>query len=275
VLKLKVSTGNSNTGNTMTDLILSDRLFATGEIYVQYGRPTKTVRLGLTRNSVRPTKKINNSEGFLTSIKMFMSPVDSKGRTMVIRLCDCGNEYVARVENLKAGLSLTCPDNNRHPLIHKHELYTVWAGAVSRCSNPNYHAYHRYGGRGIKVCDRWWPKDDKSGGGFKAFLEDMGERPKGGYELDRIDADGDYEPGNCQWLLKDKNLKKKNSTIRFDIEGEVKLISDVAKEVGLAHATLRARLQVYNWPFHKATNNFYKDKLVFQVGGKFNILMEP
>jgi hypothetical protein len=257
----------------MTNIILSDSLFSKGEIYVQYGRPTKTVRLEPTRNSVQLTDKINNSEGFLTSVRMFMDPTDSIGRTMAIRLCECGHEYLVRVELLKSGLHLTCRDRNRHSLTHKHELYTVWAGAVSRCSNPNYHAFHRYGGRGIKVCERWWPKDDKSGKGFKAFLEDMGERPGKGYDLDRIDGDGDYEPGNCQWLLKDTNLKKKDSTLRFSIDGEIKVLSALAEDIGIPHATLRARVQVYRWPFHKATNNFYKDKLVFQIAGTFNISM--
>ena len=68
--------------------------------------------------------------------------------------------------------------------------YHTWIGMKTRCSNKNHIAYKNYGGRGIKVCERWLK--------FENFLEDMGERPKG-LTIDRENNDGNYEPGNCKW----------------------------------------------------------------------------
>lgn len=71
-----------------------------------------------------------------------------------------------------------------------------------RCRNPNHDAWKYYGGRGIKVCDRWHGR-----GGYKRFVADMGERPTAGHQLHRLDNDGDYEPGNCVWSLNHKERK--------------------------------------------------------------------
>jgi hypothetical protein len=81
-----------------------------------------------------------------------------------------------------------------------------WAAMIQRCTNPNNNAYHRYGGRGIKVCKRWHR--------FEYFLADMGRRPTG-KTLDRINNDGNYSPANCQWATKKQQANNQRHGNRY------------------------------------------------------------
>ena len=87
----------------------------------------------------------------------------------------------------------------------KHPMYKAFMGMRQRCHNPNHYQFHRYGGRGIKICDRWMIR----GQGFWNFLADMGERPEG-MSLDRIDNDGGYCPENCKWSTRKEQTANAN-----------------------------------------------------------------
>lgn len=114
--------------------------------------------------------------------------------------CDCGTVRLVYEQNLKRGLSKSCgcinKDNPPHRT-HGHTRdrkqspeYSSWRGMLERCEDPNSIGYHRYGGRGITVCERWHK--------FENFLADMGLRGQG-LTLDRENTDRNYEPGNCKW----------------------------------------------------------------------------
>jgi hypothetical protein len=85
----------------------------------------------------------------------------------------------------------------------KHPLYTTWVGMISRCSSDKNISYQYYGGKGVKVCERWLSFDN--------FVNDMGERPKG-YSLDRIDSNGNYEPSNCRWATPTQQRANQSNT---------------------------------------------------------------
>jgi len=116
--------------------------------------------------------------------------------------CDCGRYCYVRAKDVRRGVTQSCGCLKREtsaeryrkdgPLNGDNPAYLCWKMMQQRCSNPNEKSYARYGGKGIKVCDRW-----KS---FCSFLKDMGPRPSPEHTIDRFpNREGNYEPTNCRW----------------------------------------------------------------------------
>jgi hypothetical protein len=155
--------------------------------------------------------------------------------------CVCGTTKVVYGQDLKKGKVVSCgcwnqEKRTKHGMSHTH-VHKVWIAMRDRCRNPNNLAFKNYGGRGIKVCDRW--------DSFSDFLADMGDRPEG-FDLDRIDNNGNYEPSNCRWLSRQKNLNNKRTNRFLELRGETHTIAEWSRITGLSWLTIRQRLR-YGW----------------------------
>jgi hypothetical protein len=115
---------------------------------------------------------------------------------------------------------------------------------LTRCYNPDRDFWHLYGGKGIKVCDRWFRS-------FENFLTDMGEAPNG-LTLDRIDSNGDYEPSNCRWATWSRQARNRSTTRMLTWDGRTQAASDWADETGIPLGTLLSRIDRYGWDLDKA-----------------------
>ena len=140
--------------------------------------------------------------------------------------CDCGNEKVICVNNVKRGNTKSCGCLfKKSNLIHgmeKTKIYRAWASMKQRCLNSNNAKYKNYGGRGISICDEW--------ASFENFYNDMGERPKG-LTLDRIDNNKGYYKSNCRWTTPEIQNNNKRNNVFLSYNGKTKTMTQWIKEL--------------------------------------------
>jgi len=120
--------------------------------------------------------------------------------------------------------------------------YTCWAAMKARCNNQQSNLYQNYGGRGIKLCDRWHD--------FINFYADMGEKPKG-MTIDRIDVNGDYSPGNCRWADSKTQNRNRRNTKYLEYNGEKRPMAEWAELKNLKRKVLENRIRA-GWEISKA-----------------------
>jgi hypothetical protein len=165
--------------------------------------------------------------------------------------CECGTVRSVVQHGLVSGATRSCGCLARelvgarvltHGRTHTPE-YESWAQMRHRCSNPNHHAFARYGGRGIRVCARW--------DSFEIFLADMGQRPSPKHSLDRVDNDGNYEPSNCRWATRLQQSRNSSSTRPIEWRGVRRPVSEWAETLGVTPDLLYNRLHA-GWTTDRA-----------------------
>lgn len=170
----------------------------------------------------------NQRFGRLVAIRP-LTPEDNhykRGLRKWLCQCDCGNTTFATTSDLRNGHSTSCgryryerasecltrlKQENQNYGLTKTKAYRSWISMMSRCYNQKMIYYKHYGGRGIKVCQRWHE--------YKHFLEDMGQ-PANNMTLDRIDNNGDYTPDNCRWATRKEQGNNRRTNLYVSYQGQ-------------------------------------------------------
>jgi hypothetical protein len=171
------------------------------------------------------------------------------GQTYWLCECDCGVRKKILVANVKRGLSRSCGCKNREATAKRnatHRMsqspeYKVWSNMQERCNSERNKSFKDWGGRGIRVLYD----------SFESFLQDVGPRPSPVHQIDRIDNDGHYQPGNVRWATREQQSRNRRSNVLLEYQGRRQCIADWADEAGITWATLAKRLK-RGWPIEKA-----------------------
>lgn len=205
-------------------------------------------KLGLKRRlAIKPGQKITK---FLTTIKEL--ELSSSGHRRWLCACKCNNQKVFVLQSLLRNPDLSCG-------CYTHELrikaktthgkygtseYNAYRSMLQRCSDPNRSDYHRYGERGITVCQRW--KES-----FQNFYDDLissiGLRPSPKHSIDRIDNDGNYEPGNLKWSTKQEQANNRRSNSSITCWGRTQTEMQWERETGIDRRQIHRRIFEYHW----------------------------
>lgn len=191
----------------------------------------------------------------LTVIDRAKEYVDTSGRHRFkyYCLCDCGQYTYVKPSELKSGKVKSCgclhrevaafcgKENTRHGgsranvPYEENRLYNIWRGMRQRCENPNKTSYKYWGGRGIRVCEEWHD--------FEPFQKwALSNGYDGNLSIDRIDANGNYEPSNCRWCTKLEQNNNQRSNRFVEVDGVKHTIAEWSRISGIKYATITGRL---------------------------------
>ena len=175
---------------------------------------------------------------FAGSVKMPCGRPATKWRCQ----CDCGTIKDVFSSGLPSGKSTSC-GCSKHGMRHTTE-YRCWAGMKTRTTNPHEANWGNYGGRGIKMCDRWLNS-------FEAFYADMGPCPSPNHSVERKNNSLDYSPDNCEWGTRKEQARNRRSNHNITVNGVTLCLSAWAEKLGLCPSSLHGRIR-RGWPEHLA-----------------------
>lgn len=173
------------------------------------------------------------------------------GTTVLACVCDCGTNVTATQQQLFNGRAKSCgcfkrdrakTINFRHGMSQT-RTHRIWWGMIRRCTEPSFANWSDYGGRGIRVCERWLT--------FENFLADMGECQPG-MTIERKDTNAGYDPGNCVWATPIEQARNKRNSRRYEYRGKLRSMAEIAELSGVHYGTLRSRLRNYGWDLERA-----------------------
>jgi len=206
----------------------------------------------MTNIALKPRgRKANNNIGSRYGHLLVVQRSGSKNRKAVWEcVCDCGKTVFVTSSHLETGNTKSCGCFKRELVslqktTHGHARqgaktveYNVWADIIKRCKNSNSKNYHNYGGRGIKVCDRWLS--------YENFFADMGLRPSSKHSIERKEVNGDYEPSNCCWATRQEQQRNTRRTRLVEFDSQVKSLVEWTEEKDLPYPAVYSRL-MHGW----------------------------
>ena len=196
----------------------------------------------------------------------FVSPGDRYGRLEVVKelsatkknrwifcRCDCGSQLTVNLYKLVTGRTQSCGCLHREQLSAAKTIhgatgtpeYRNWQHLIRRCYESTGKSYASYGGRGIRVCDRWRNS-------FENFLSDMGPRPSPDHSIDRIDNNGNYDPENCRWATRSEQARNTRANRYLTVDGETHLLCEWSELMDLDASLILCRIRRYGWSVREA-----------------------
>jgi len=163
-------------------------------------------------------------------------------------LCECGNEVIVNPRGLRFGTTRSCGCYMREQVTKANRThgesnwvrntpeYRAWCHMKGRCNDERDKSYPDYGGRGIRVCDEWQEN-------YKAFLDAIGRRPSPTHSLDRIDVNGNYQPGNVRWATRKRQNNNTRANRFIDFGGERLTLSEWSDRTGIGSSTIAYRIK--------------------------------